>query len=893
MSDNGDVIDLCDSPAPSPAATGRGTAAAAAAAYNSPASADPKSKRAKIEPGLRHRGGGAEGASAGGKKGAAKTAEEDDDDSDVEFVHNEENVENGGNALLNSPARSRTGGAAGGRAGLGLPKDDRLYGGGANDDDDDGTNGGNTGGGNTGGGNTAGGKKKGANPTAGAKNDAAAEDSDDDDELVIVGTKGVDALIDFPHSRENCLTHRFSKTAAAGGGTGVGGAESNRAHCANCYCYVCDVPAKDCTTWPTHCQATHGERRWREERERSKRLGVGAAAEAPAQPQPAAAAAAPARSNNAHANRPDLPQYSIQALLEKLTVVHPVEATPPPTCITTLRHYQKQSLGTHDMIYRISMTCFQYTIDILTSRHTLIILYHPCHVMSTAFMLDVERSNSHPSPLRASLADGTAIRGGWLCDQVGMGKSAVTLALVASNHMDLGRVPSAQTVQEQMDRFQKWKRAEKKWVETTPRGEWNRILHPETRPKPPAVKVTLKASVILTSVSLLGQWEDECAKHLDGSFKVMVCHGSRGKKKAFRFFESDAEKISEVDIILSTSTKQWDSTFTSAFQFHRVVHDEGHLLGKGNSALPRVAMAIEGSKRWSVTATPCTSSITELTNQFRFLNSSWNGRADNPLRSVDTKQGFYDALNRLMTMMVRHTKNQRIGGDEALALPPSTTTTTRIAMTDEERDECRDVAKTHLLQKYLTTGHSTSAISRALGLHKGWGSDSKIKALRRKLRDLRREDPGLRAVIFTQYTATHAAIVEKCKKDGFETFEFNGSSSATKRDRQIREFQATDDDNSSRPAVFVITLRAGSVGITLTAASHCFLMEPALDPATEVQAAGRIHRLGQTKHVHVTKFVHSNSPEENILGVHREIAAGRIKIVDNHVPAAAVRLLMA
>ena len=67
------------------------------------------------------------------------------------------------------------------------------------------------------------------------------------------------------------------------------------------------------------------------------------------------------------------------------------------------------------------MTCFQYTIDmrILTSHHALIILYHPCHVMSAAFMLDVERSNSHPSPLRATLADGTAIRGGWLCDQVG------------------------------------------------------------------------------------------------------------------------------------------------------------------------------------------------------------------------------------------------------------------------------------------------------------------------------------------------------------------------------------------------------------------------------------------------------------------------------------------
>ena len=122
-------------------------------------------------------------------------------------------------------------------------------------------------------------------------------------------------------------------------------------------------------------------------------------------------------------------------------------------------------------------------------------------------MLDVERSNAHPSPLRASLADGTAIRGGWLCDQVGMGKSAVTLALVASNPVDPGRVPSAQTVQEQMDRFQKWQRAAWQWNQKNDnqcylgRGR----LDPETRPKPPTAKVTLKATVVLTSVSLLGQ----------------------------------------------------------------------------------------------------------------------------------------------------------------------------------------------------------------------------------------------------------------------------------------------------------------------------------------------------------------------------------------------------
>ena len=139
----------------------------------------------------------------------------------------------------------------------------------------------------------------------------------------------------------------------------------------NCYCYVCDTPAKDCKKWDGHCQACHGERRWREERERFKRLGVEAAS---ATAQPAAAAAAPTVSTatmaprmaistssfmnnrptgfimrtvippNSHfSNRPNLPRYSVSALLEQLTIVHPVEATPPENRFSTnLRHYQKQ-----------------------------------------------------------------------------------------------------------------------------------------------------------------------------------------------------------------------------------------------------------------------------------------------------------------------------------------------------------------------------------------------------------------------------------------------------------------------------------------------------------------------------------------------------------------------
>ena len=94
------------------------------------------------------------------------------------------------------------------------------------------------------------------------------------------------------------------------------------------------------------------------------------------------------------------------------------------------------------------------------------------------------------------------------------------------------------------------------------------------------------------------------------------------------------------------------------------------------------------------------------------------------------------------------------------------------------------------------------------------------------------------------------------RDDGLVTLEFSGSTGPVKRDEAIREFQRGLDAASAsaagggaggaaaepRACVFVITTRAGNVGITLTAASRVYLMEPALDPAVEMQAAGRIHR---------------------------------------------------
>ena len=211
----------------------------------------------------------------------------------------------------------------------------------------------------------------------------------------------------------------------------------------------------------------------------------------------------------------------------------------------------------------------------------------------------------------------------------------------------------------------------------------------------PITKLKVKTTVILTSVSLIGQWEDECQKHAPG-LVVKSFHGSRKKRASttLALTRQNMSSLNSVDVIISSSTFRWPSDVTSCVEFARVVQDESHLFTTGTSAKIDHANAICSPLRWGVTATPCTSSSRELIRQLHFVKGNTGIDPSNPIGRLESdiavfstgpsQTRFNNLVDVLQTFMVRHTKAQRIGGSAALALPPSTTSTVMLTMSAGE-----------------------------------------------------------------------------------------------------------------------------------------------------------------------------------------------------------------
>ncbi|XP_068435943.1 helicase-like transcription factor [Clinocottus analis] len=148
-----------------------------------------------------------------------------------------------------------------------------------------------------------------------------------------------------------------------------------------------------------------------------------------------------------------------------------------------------------------------------------------------------------------------------------------------------------------------------------------------------------------------------------------------------------------------------------------------------------------------------------------------------------------------------------------------------------------------------------------------WRTSSKVQALMGNLLRLRREDGSVKSLVVSQFTRFLTLLETPLREHGFSFVRFDGTLSQKRRTQVIQEFQSSAADG---PVIMLLSLKAGGVGLNLTAASHVYFMDPAWNPATEEQCIDRCHRLGQTRSVFVTKFIVKNSVEENMVKIQRQ-----------------------
>ncbi|AWP16235.1 putative helicase-like transcription factor [Scophthalmus maximus] len=148
-----------------------------------------------------------------------------------------------------------------------------------------------------------------------------------------------------------------------------------------------------------------------------------------------------------------------------------------------------------------------------------------------------------------------------------------------------------------------------------------------------------------------------------------------------------------------------------------------------------------------------------------------------------------------------------------------------------------------------------------------WRASSKVQALMGNLLRQQSEDSSIKSLVVSQFTRFLTILETPLREHGFTFVRLDGTMTQKRRTQVIQEFQSSSADG---PVVMLLSLKAGGVGLNLTAASRVFLMDPAWNPATEEQCIDRCHRLGQKRNVVVTKFIVKDSVEENMVKIQRQ-----------------------
>ena len=375
------------------------------------------------------------------------------------------------------------------------------------------------------------------------------------------------------------------------------------------------------------------------------------------------------------------------------------------------------------------------------------------------------------------------------------------------------------------------------------------------------------ADLIVVPRSLLINWERE-ASRFTPHLRVYQ-HFGIGRDKATPNFD-------DYDIVLTTyGTMLRDVQTLRNYKFHYVVLDESQAVKNPVSQTSKAVRLLSSHHRLVMTGTPVENNTVELWSQFAFLNPGLLGNLEyfksefaNPIerRKDDDTANFLRKM--VYPFILRRTKDQ-----VAPELPPRTERILYADMEPAQRKlytKTRDYYRALLLGLIEEEGMNNTRMKVLEGLlrlrqisnhpklveDKFRGNSAKMELLIEHLETLQAE--GHKALVFSQFVQMLKLVRKELDKRKIKYNYLDGRT--RKRQEEVDEFQTND-----KIPFFLISLKAGGLGLNLTAADYVIHIDPWWNPAVEMQATDRTHRIGQDKPVFVYKLIARDSVEEKIL----------------------------
>jgi len=397
--------------------------------------------------------------------------------------------------------------------------------------------------------------------------------------------------------------------------------------------------------------------------------------------------------------------------------------------------------------------------------------------------------------------------------------------------------------------------------------------------------------LVVCPASVVPNWGNELRKFAPTLNLVNLKTGKR---------ESSFDTLASFDVLVITyGLLQTEEARIAKIPWAMAVLDEAHAIKNTQTKSSKAAMKIEAGFKLALTGTPIQNHLGELWNLFNFCNPGLLGTlsqfTDRYVKTEIPSQKNH--LKKLITpFILRRTKNKVL--DE---LPPKTEISYTVELSEKEmafyeslRREAISIIENndgpngsqHLqalaeITKLRLACCNTALVNKDVQL-----PSAKLEAFFEIIAELRENKH--RALVFSQFVG-HLSIVRKeLDKLGINYQYLDGSTSIPDRQEAVKAFQSGKGD------LFLISLKAGGLGLNLTAADYVLHLDPWWNPAIEDQASDRAHRIGQTRPVTIYRLVAKNTIEEKIVKLHatkRDLADGLLEGTDQSARLSTVDLL--